>query len=395
MSTTNIVKFAKSNREPLPDPIVASQKLKFRNLIFAPELRERTARWDAGVNWVRILPRVQGSLYGWMMRAECIQPPDGQGERLPSFCHPKSFERGAYSPFDAAYDWFMRNNRGALYHREKNPNGFKLTPRSIGVCWGIHTGRDPGNRLILIDASLYDGAWGGGPGLSYKIWTEANQVDTEPNSPTFEQKIYPDITDEEGGNLVLVEKKRPEKGDRYSSYTVRIGKSAAPISAYWDQLSKEEQDMIVPLEKTFYRPSVQEQEEMLRDYIGANHFRDIFGGKDALGAGHEAPSPSPSPSPEPPKAAEVKETPKPAQEVRPAQEAPAPMAPMAPPVPTAQEAPAQSGRTFKIQEISQLMGSKEGVLTLLENFGSLKPNHKAVLLEVANDFKIDTAQYRA
>jgi hypothetical protein len=402
MSTKHIVQFADSSTGQTPDPVSANEKLKFRNLILKPSLRERSIRWDVGVNWIRILPRIQGSLYGWMMRAEVIQPPDGQSDRLPSFCHPKSFERGARSPFDDAHDWFKKEAIQNLFHREKNPHGFKLTARSVGVCWAIHTGREPGEKLILVDSSLYDGAWGGSPGLSYKIWTEANQVDTEPNSPTYEQKVYPDITDKDAGNLVLVEKKRPEKGDRYSSYIVRIGKTAAPIEPYWEALTEEETSLVVPLENVFHRPSEQEQHEMLKDYIGPKFYRQIFGGGESTGlnqssqeeaAGeetHTSQEPVP-PKPKAEKPAEAFEPKAPVKAAKPAE----PAEPAEPAQPAKKAAEEPTEKAFSIQEISKLMGSKEGVITLLESFDKLKASHRSVLLEVAKDFQIDTSKFTA
>lgn len=388
MSTTRkIIAFA-NTAQTAPDPVAVNDKLRFRDLTFLSALREKTVKWDNGTNWIRILPPIQGSSYQWMMRIETIQAPDGQGERLPTFCHPKSFTRGATSPFDEAYAWFKKEDKGQLYNREKNPNGLKLNPKSQGVAWVIHTGKEPGEKLGLFCASLYDGSWGGGPGLAYKIWMEANQLDKEPNSPTFEQKVYDDITAPKGGNLVLIEKHKPESGDRYASYVVRIGKTAAPVEGYTESLTDAEHDILVPLEETFYRPTDEEQHQMLRDYIGTRAYRTIFGEGEATGLQSEreqspepeAPKPTPAPAAAEP-APKAVEAPKEAEPKAPEPKAPEPKA----------AEPKAAGKTYTIREVSTMMGTKEGVLELLENFESLQAGHKSVLLEVAKDMNIDTS----
>lgn len=386
MSTTKkIIAFA-NTAQTAPDPVSANDKLRFRDLTFQPNLREKTIKWDTGTNWIRILPPIQGSSYQWMMRIETLQAPDGQGERLPTFCHPKSFTRGAVSPFDEAYAWFKKEAKEQLYNREKNPNGLKLNTKSQGVAWVIHTGKEPGEKLGIFCASLYDGSWGGGPGLAYKIWMEANQVDTEPNSPTFEKKVHDDITAPQSGNLVLIEKHKPESGDRYASYLVRIGKTAAPIEGYTDSLTDAEHDILVPLENAFYRPSEEEQHQILREYIGTRNYRMIFGEGEATGLQFERttmlekaePEPTPVKDPEPQVKTPV-ETP-----------APAPEPPKEPEAKKPSE-PQSSNKTYSIREVSSMMGTKEGVLELLKHFDSLQTGHRSVLLEVAKDMGIDTS----
>lgn len=409
MPTKRIVTFA-NTAETAPDPVEANNKLRFRDLRFQEQFRERTIRWNNGDNWVRILPPIQGSSYLWMMRLEIIQAPDGQGERLPTFCHPKSFERGARSPFDDAFDWYRKEMKEGLHSRDKNPNGVKLTSKSEGLCWMVLTGAEPGEKLGLFCASLYDGSWGGGPGLAYRIWSEANQIDKEPDSPTFEQKVYGDITAPKAGNLVLVEKKKPESGDRYASYLVRIGKTAAPVEKYIDTLSDEEHDLLVPLEKVLYQPTEQEQHDMLREYIGAKRYRTIFGEGEALGSpnalgaeaeaeeqdvDHQEDQPKEETHLAPRKStkdAEVQEATETDDEETPA--APAPKAKAEPaekPVAKAKDEPKEE--KYGIKEVSKMIGSKEGVLQLLADIDKLPATHKRVVIEIAKDLEIDLSKF--
>lgn len=395
MSTRKILTFAQP--QAAPDPVGTNDKLRFRDITLIPALREKALRWTPGPNWIRILPPIQGSSYQWMMRTEIIQAPDGQGERLPTFCHPKSFDRSARSPFDEAYDWFRKNSKGELYNRDKNPNGLKLNTKSQGVAWVIHTGAEPGEKLGLFCASLYDGSWGGSAGLAYKVWQEANQVDTEPNSETFEQKVYDDITFHEAGNLVLIEKHKPESGDRFASYTVRIGKSAAPVEKYLETLTDEEHNLITPLEEVFYRPDETEQHQILRDYIGTKAYRTIFGEGEATGTEtSEEVTPEPTPKPKAKPAPEVE---KPVEEeIEETVEDDEPAEPAKATKPAAKEPTKEAtatGKTFSIREVSTMMGTKEGVEELLQNFKSIQSTHQKVLLEVATDMGIDVTKYKS
>lgn len=417
-----IITFA-NTAETAPDPVAANDRIRFRDLTFVPELREKTLKWDNGTNWVRALPPIQGSSYQWMMRVEIHQAPDGQGERLPTFCHPKSFERGARSPFDEAYEWFRKHAKEELYSREKNPQGLKLNTKSQGVAWVIHTGKEPGEKLGLFYASLYDGSWGGGPGLGYKIWQEANQVDTEPNSPTFEQRVHADITAPQEGRLILIEKHKPESGDKYASYVVRIGKSAAPVDKYTEELSDEEHEMLRPLEEVFYRPSEEEQSQILKDYIGSKSFKTIFGDGSATGMPQEhdaaassepaeptstsepnhddesddendepnvdekkdAPKAEPEAEPEPTPAAEPKAAAEPEPEKKTEAKAEAKA--------KAEPAAAEEVEFLPITEVSAKLGTKVGVEELLTNYNKIQPRYRNTLLEVAKEMKIDLSKY--
>lgn len=399
MQTKRIITFA-NTAKTAPDPVETNNKLRFRDLRFKEQFRERYVRFNNGDNWVRILPPIQGSSYMWMMRLEIIQAPDGQGERLPTFCHPKTFERGARSPFDDAFDWYFKNMREGLYSRYKNPNGVKLTTRSEGLCWMILSGAEPGEKLGLFHGNLYDGNWGGGPGLAYRIWSEANQIDKEPNSPTFEQKIYGDITAPNAGNIILIEKKKPESGERYASYNVRIGKTVAPIDKYIDMLTDEEHDLLVPLENVLYQTTQQEQHDILREYIGSKQYKIIFGTSEPLG--------TPNPLDAEPKKQDVQHHPEiqpvenphldtrnPAKE--PKTEAPATnnkTTPAEKPIDNMETQPdGEKTNKYTIREVSNMIGTKEGVLQLLANIDKLPTAHKRVVIEVAKDLEIDLSEF--
>ena len=124
---------------------------------------------------------------------------------------------------------------------------------------------------------MYDGKYGGSTGLGFDIVKNATVRDNEPGSPTLGQLVHGDITAEDKGKLVCIEKSVPEVGDtKYASYSSRIGKAEAPIKDFLSKLTDDEYDKLVPLDKVLRIPTEEEQKQYLLAYIGETWYSKIF-----------------------------------------------------------------------------------------------------------------------
>jgi len=265
------IKFINNSGRITNNPIGKTRELSFRDIVFKEEYKTKKCRFGQGLTWLRFLPAVSPSVYEWMMPVEIHRDMGGV-----TFTSPKTLDSNVQSPFDIARMWFQKNNKGALSSRDKNPNGLRLYPQKYGVSWVIEEAAPEGQRLKLFYASLYDGVRGGTTGLGFNVKREADARDNEPGSPTMGQLIHGDITDPKAGRLVKVERAPSEKNE-FASYTAGIGKNPAPVDHFLSLLTDEEMDIITPLEKTLYIPSNEEMHDILKRYIGADFYSQIFG----------------------------------------------------------------------------------------------------------------------
>jgi hypothetical protein len=195
---------------------------------------------------------------------------DDEG-RFPSFVDPSTF--GQQSIFAQAQNWFRKNAPEQLRKKDSNPRGFKLYPAKRGIAWVLVEGAPEGDRLKLIHTSLYDGQFGGAPGMGHNWFALAESIDNEPGSPTLGQKIYGDITDPTAGRLTKIEK---TDGGDFANYSVGIGKSDAPLEPLMASMTDAEHDLIRPLEKVLRIPTEDEQKGYLKKLIGEKLFSQIF-----------------------------------------------------------------------------------------------------------------------
>lgn len=371
---SHITKFA--NNPSGPDPLSSSDSTKksnWKSKKFKPDFAKLSHKFKSPQTWLRILPPIQGSSYQWMMAAEVFQSP-GEGIEFTEFVHPKTFDKNAPCPFDEARIWFNKNAKDQLANKDTNPNGFKLNPKKIGISWVVDISAEDGERLKLLDKSLYDGSWGGAPGLSCNIWMTANQVETEPGSPDEGKKLYPDISDPKEGRLVGITKTKPDGGSsKFASYSVKIGSKPSNLDKIIEGLTDEEHQLLCPLENVLYQPSYEEQLEFLRAYIGDKWFNQIFPANAEL-------------TQQPPQ--EVQE-PKHTEEPQEHEEDELPHL-----TPTTKEEKPKENKTkdptYTLSQVSKLIATKSGVEKLIEDWDLLETSHKKVLSEVAKDYNLET-----
>ena len=359
------------------DPVAKTKELAFRDIVFKEEYRSKKAKFGQGITWVRFLPAIKPSVYDWMMPIEIHQDINGT-----TFANPKTLDSNADNPFETARNWLNRHNKGALQSKDKNPNGLRLYSKRMGVSWIINAEAPEGERLRILYASLYDGSRGGTTGLGFNVKNEANARDMEPGSANVGQLLHGDITDPNAGRLVKIERNLSDKSE-YASYKAGIGKNAAPVDAHLAQLTEAEVDLIVPLERIIYIPTVDEQLEILRKYIGETFFNDIFSNKSVTGFTPEVVKQIPKREEEPTAKTPVNEEPK-STEVKTSVEVE--------PVLEKEEATVANDEPYKAREVTSLIGKdKEGIEELLRNRHRLTKSHLDIVLESAKEFGIEVA----
>lgn len=233
---------------------------------FLPQFKDRTLKFKQKLTWLRFLPAITGSQYTWLMPFGQIKDDEG---RFPAFVDPAF--AGQPSVFNHAQNWLRKNAPEQLRKKDVNPRGFKMYPAKRGIAWAIVDGAPEGERLKLLHVSLYDGQFGGAPGMGHRLFDLAESVDNEPGSPTIGQKIYGDITHPETGRLVKIDK---TDGGEFANYNVGMGTKVAPLDL--EGLTDEEHNLICPLEKTLAIPTEEEQKGYLRRLVGEKLFNQIF-----------------------------------------------------------------------------------------------------------------------
>jgi hypothetical protein len=367
MTTKRIVQFA-DPKENAPDPITATKAgNRIQPKVFDESLTPRTYA-KKGEHWVRFLPPIQGSSFQWMMKIDVFEDYlDGVGNKFPPFVDPACYNTGEPNAFREAYNWFRKNDQDMLFNREKNPNGFKLTSKPKGIAWFIDSGKnvEDGDRLGMFYQSLYNGEWGGSAGLAFKLWAEANLMETEPDSDGYGKPIYGNIASMDAGRKVLIDKSKAE-GAKFASYSLRIGKEdTVSFQKYLDMLTEEEKGLLQPLENTFIRLSYKEQLEILRVYIGEKYFSKIFVGESPTQAVEKQDEPTPDePTPDKPTV-------------------PTPDKPTA-----TEDEESTKERPFTISQVTKLINTKAGVEELMRNKHRLVKNHLVVVKGVCEEMGI-------
>lgn len=252
-------------------------KSKYEDYTYNDGYKELQLKFNQKITWLRFLPPIKGTEYGWLMPFNVFKAVEGQTH--PTFVDPESF--GQPSIWAQARAWFMKNAKDELMKKDVNPHGLKLRSTPRGLAWAIVSDAAEGQSLRLLNTSLYDGKYGGSTGLGYDIIKNAEVRDNEPGSPTSGELVHGDITAPDKGKLVCIEKSVPEVGEtKYASYSARIGKSEAPLQTYMDKLTDSEYDKLVPLEQVLHIPTEDEQKQYLLAYIGESWYRKIFPDKE-------------------------------------------------------------------------------------------------------------------
>jgi hypothetical protein len=274
--TTRNIEFVNNSNKPITTPINSGgseSTPKYEDYTYNEGYRELQLKFNQKLTWMRFLPPIVGSEYGYILNFNIFKSPEGQVH--PTFVDPESF--GKPSVWTFARTWFMKNAKDQLMKRDVNPNGFKLRSSPRGMAWVLISGAESGQTLKLLNSSMYDGKYGGSTGLGFDIVKNAEVRDNEPGSPTVGQLVHGDITKPDKGKLVCIEKSVPEVGEtKYASYSSRIGKSDAPLKELMENLTDEEYEKITPLEKVLHIPSEEEQKKYLLAYIGNSWYSKIF-----------------------------------------------------------------------------------------------------------------------
>lgn len=366
-----------NNAGKAPDPIAKTREaLTFRELVLKEDYKDRKTKFGQGLTWLRFLPAIKPSLYDWMMPIQVHADINGV-----TFTSPKTLDSNAQSCFETARIWLQRHNKSVLASKDKNPNGFRLYDKRYGISWAVEEAAPEGERLKIFYASLYDGSRGGTTGLGYNVRREADARDNEPGSPSVGELIHGDITAPQAGRLVKVEKTPSDKSE-YASYKAGIGKNPAPLDHHLSLLTDQEMQLLTPLENLIYIPSEEEQQDILRRYIGEKLFYEIFGPVAPRTSGWEPDAERREPEPAP-KAVQADLEPVPAPTKTPEPKAPEPKAAVEPKA-------ADATAPYTTREVTALLSKeKEGITELLKNRDRLTKVHLEIVLDSAKEYGIE------
>ncbi|PTX94081.1 hypothetical protein DB345_21210 [Spartobacteria bacterium LR76] len=242
---TTPIEFAAANEstDTETSPWTQPRKSTYEDLILKTEYAERQLRFAVGQNWMRIVPALASSVHGWMLPLHVLNFEGGR------FCHPRTLKRNAKSVYDHAYAWAKEHAPEGLYSKT-NKSGIRLLTDPMCVFWTLIE-QDGKQVARLVVASGYDGSRGGAPGLGWKIWQHCRERDET-------GKLIADVTGEEAGVLICVEKNQP-KGAQYPSYTLRLGRQPRPMADLLAQMDAEEIASLRPLEEVARELTEEEQ----------------------------------------------------------------------------------------------------------------------------------------
>lgn len=252
-----------------PDITAKREQKQFRDETYIQSHRGIQLKFEKFMTWFRVVPGIKGSEFGWIRPFKRFNDTEG---RFPTFVCPTTF--GQQSVFSQAQQWLRKNDPSVLYSKT-NPNGLRLYPQERCLVWVIDTEAEENRRLRLFNSSMYNGERGGTPGLGYQMYSMATSIDAEPGSETQGKPIYGDVSSPEEGRLIGVSKSVPVTGDtKFASYSVKIGKNVSKLNM--SMLTDEEFALLIPLDKVLKCPTVEEQKEYLKCYIGEDLFSKIF-----------------------------------------------------------------------------------------------------------------------
>jgi hypothetical protein len=243
------------NNRPNENPWDRPRKPAYQDLILKEEFQSRRLRFETGQTWLRILPALSTSAFGWMLGVYSLGFGNGQ------YAHPKTLNPNARSAFDHAYRWARENHPQALYSKA-NKDGIRLLTNPVCVFWALV---ESNGKFVarVFQGSGYDGSRGGAPGLGHQIWRLTQEVD-EGGSLTAEP-VHPDR-----GVLVCVEKTQP-KGSKYPSYNLRVGRQPAPMIEVIQKVESEDLVNLCPLEQVIRPVSDEEEWAFLSRIMAAEH----------------------------------------------------------------------------------------------------------------------------
>lgn len=219
----------------------------YQDLILRPEFRHLRLRFPQGSTWIRILPGLRQSAHNWLLTIFTLHFPGGR------FAHPATFDPNKRSAFDVAFDWFIKNDPRAL-RSEKNPNGYRFSPRKVCAFWVIEHSDTNTHSLKLVLESF--GKQDRCPnGLAREIWRKVIEKDEH-------GFLMGNALDANRGVMVHIERctrKRPHPPLDW----VRLGRIPHAVDALLENVSPVDSELLRPLEQVIQEPTVDEQWEYL------------------------------------------------------------------------------------------------------------------------------------
>jgi len=221
---------------------------KYQDLILRPEYEHLRLNFPSGHTWIRILPGLGDSAYGWILPILALEFPGGR------FVHPASFNPNKRSVFDIAHDW-LRTFHPQLLRSKTNKTGFRLKPIKVGAFWGVEYSEAGQHSLRLAVESFHSGT-SGPVGLAYEIWRKLFEKDE--NDHRMCDGLHP-----ENGVMVCVERRRPRLAGP-PLHWVQVGRIPRSVDDLLEKVSPIEKEQLHPLERVIREASVEEQ----WDYLG-------------------------------------------------------------------------------------------------------------------------------
>jgi hypothetical protein len=203
-----------------------------------------------GETTLRFLPSIKGSAFDWMMPLDVYGDIGGY-----TFLSPTTLNRAAEDPIVDAGLKLKKLRPESMYSKVRNPKGLVLRSRKVGMAWAVEQEAPEGERLCLWTGSLYDGVWGGEPGLGYRIRKYADDDD---------------IIDPDSGREVTITK---VTGVDFPTYLIKAGMGVAILDEYLALLTDEELEVITPLENTLYEVGEDEIKQHLKSHIGEELYK--------------------------------------------------------------------------------------------------------------------------
>lgn len=226
------------------NPWKRPQRPSYEDHILKPEFKKLQLRFENGETWLRILPSVNGSAYGWLFPIQTLKYKNGQ------FAHPRTLRPNAKSVFDHAYS-YLREFEPQLLYSKVNKTGARLLSSPRCAFWAIVYSETGDHALKLVVESGYDGTRGGARGLGYEIWRKVNEKDE--NGEPVNNAVHP-----HDGVLICVERSKPQNAD-YANYSVRIGRQRCPVDELLEKVNPADTKALCPLEQVIHDPSEEEQ----------------------------------------------------------------------------------------------------------------------------------------
>lgn len=220
---------------------------KYQDLIFRPEFEPLRLNFPHGLTWIRILPGLGSSAYGWLLPILALEFPGGR------FVHPASFNPNKHSPFDVAHTWLLQHEPQLLCSKT-HKTGFRLLPVQLCAFWAIEHSEEDNHSLRLVLESFKDGSKGPA-GLAHEIWRKIFERDE--NDLRMCEALDP-----KNGVMICIERRKRKNVPPLD--WVRVGRIPNNVDEMLEKVTQTEASALRPLEQVIHEPTVEEQ----WDYLG-------------------------------------------------------------------------------------------------------------------------------